>query len=94
MIRPAGEERMKHATPAALDTIEDVLGSVRRHAPLTERKRGVFYQHSAAFLHFHEDPAGMFADLKEGSDFVRYRINTAGEKKRFLAAVTRVLGKP
>ena len=82
---------MKHAGPAALDTIEDVLEAVRRHDGLRERKRGSFYHRSAGFLHFHEDPAGMFADLKEGGDFVRYRINSASEKKRFVAAVRRAL---
>ena len=25
---------------------------------------------------FHEDPAGMFADLKRGADFERYAVNT------------------
>ena len=82
---------MKHAGPAALDTIEDVLQAVRRHDRLRERKRGSFYHRSAGFLHFHEDPAGMFADLKEGDDFIRYRINSAAEKKRLIAAVARAL---
>ena len=83
---------MKHAGPAALDSIEDVLAALRRHPQLRERNRGTFYLKSSAFLHFHEDPAGMFADLKEGGDFARYRIITAAEKKRLLASVTRVLG--
>jgi len=84
---------MKHAGPAALDSIEDVLAAVRRHVQLRERSRGSFYVKSSAFLHFHEDPEGMFADLKEGGDFVRYRINTAAEKRRLLVSVARALAE-
>jgi len=82
---------MKHAGSAALDSIEDVLAALRGHGDLHEKKRGLYYNRSAAFLHFHEDPEGMFADLKEGGAFVRYRIHTAAEKKRFLVAVKRAL---
>ena len=32
---------------------------------MVEKKRGVFYFKSRAFLHFHEDPKGMFADIRE-----------------------------
>jgi hypothetical protein len=35
----------------------------------------------------------MFADLKENGDFVRYRINTAAEKKRLLASLARATGE-
>jgi hypothetical protein len=83
---------MKHAGSAALDGIEDVLAAVRKHDGLREPKRGTFYRRSGAFLHFHEDPAGMFADLKEDGEFVRYRINTAAEKRALLREVARALG--
>jgi len=49
---------------------------------LVERKRAIFYRGTTAFLHFHEDPAGMFADLRSGADFERYAVNT---KARSLA---------
>jgi len=91
IARRYGANRMKHAGPAALDTIEDVLAAVRRHEVLRERKRGSFYCRSSGFLHFHEDPEGMFADLKEKGEFVRYRINSEAEKKRLLAALARAL---
>ena len=31
---------------------------------LTERTPGTFYRRSRAFLHFHADPAGIFADVR------------------------------
>jgi hypothetical protein len=54
---------MRHATPATIDTIADVLDIVRTRRELTERKPGTFYRKANAFLHFHEDPAGLFADV-------------------------------
>src|SRR5688572_18016482 len=70
---------MKHATAPALDTIADLLEAVREHEALTERKRGIFYLKSTAFLHFHEDPAGLFADLKIGRSFERFPVNSPDE---------------
>jgi hypothetical protein len=52
---------------------------VRAKEGIIEKKLGVFYRKSNAFLHFHEDPAGLFADLKAGTDFDRYPVNTKNE---------------
>ena len=74
---------MKHAGAEALDTLEPLLEKLRtilRTTPgVVERKRGIFYRGATAFLHFHEDPAGMFADLRRGDDFERYALNTKAE---------------
>jgi hypothetical protein len=70
---------MKHAGPDALDRIEPVLARLRKLDGLREKSRGTFYRGSSAFLHFHEDPAGMFGDLKIGGEFVRLPVNTAAE---------------
>jgi hypothetical protein len=83
---------VKHAGPAALDTIDGLLARVRAHAVLKEPKRGTFYLKSSAFLHFHEDPAGMFADLKLGGDFQRFRVSTRQEQAAFLKQVAAALG--
>ena len=83
---------MKHITVEGLDGIEDLLTSIRKSirriepAGLKEKKRGVWYRKSNAFLHFHEDPAGIFADLKhEDGVFHRFAVNTAKERASFLA---------
>lgn len=78
---------MKHATPATLSTIETLLRHVRSHPNLTERKPGIFYRKSVAFLHFHEDPAGLFADLKGPSGFDRFPANSAAKRTRLLREV-------
>ena len=70
---------MKHAGSGALDHLEPVLSQLRKLAGLRERKRGAFYRGSSAFLHFHEDPAGFFADLKIDGEFVRLPANNRRE---------------
>lgn len=84
---------MRHATPAALDRLEPLLRELRGCEGLREKKRGTFYRGSSAFLHFHEDPAGLFADVKlAGPEFTRLRATTAAEQRALLGAVQRVLG--
>jgi hypothetical protein len=82
---------MKHAGPEALDQLEPVLAKLRKLDGLRERKRGAFYRGSSAFLHFHEDPAGFFADLKVADDFVRFPVNNGAEVERLLARAARAL---
>jgi hypothetical protein len=81
---------MKHAGPQALEALEPLLQELRtilRTIPgLVERKRGIFYRGATAFLHFHEDPAGLFADLRNGAEFERYAVNTGAEIARLLRA--------
>lgn len=84
---------MKHATQAAFDLLEDVLDQLRGLPGLKEKSRGTFYVKAGAFLHFHEDPAGLFADLKERGDWVRYPVNTKAEKKRLVEQARVVLNR-
>ena len=75
---------MKHAGPDALDRLEPILREIRKLEGLTEKKRGTFYYRSNAMLHFHEDPAGFFADLKIDGEFVRLSVNSKREEEIFL----------
>ena len=84
---------MKHAGEKTLDLLENLLREVRKHAPLRERRRGAFYRKSVGILHFHEDPAGLFADLKVNGAWRRFSIDSKAEQKALLeelAAVVRV----
>ena len=67
---------MKHAGSAALDSLEPLLERLRAITALKERSRGVFYLKSRAFLHFHEDPTGLYADIRatDRDDFDRIAI--------------------
>ena len=79
---------MKHASAATLTKYPALLAPLRNSTALTERTPGSFYRKSSAFLHFHEDPAGLFADVKlNGKDFERFRVSTKAEQVLFLKAV-------
>jgi hypothetical protein len=82
---------MKHAGPAALDNLADLLGVIRMRAGLREPRRGVFYRKGKAWLHFHEDAAGLFADLRFGADWQRFPVSDAAEREALLAVIDRSL---
>lgn len=79
---------MKHASAAALTEYPTLLASLRNIPALNERTPGSFYRKSSAFLHFHEDPAGLFVGVKlNGKEFERFRVSTRAEQALFLKAV-------
>jgi hypothetical protein len=78
---------VRHARADALDELSDLLDEIRKLPGLVERSRGVFYRRSRAYLHFHEDPSGMYADVRTGEDFTRHRVQSADERRDFLALV-------
>ncbi len=78
---------MKHATPETLDAIEPLLAGIRKVPGLRERQRGNFYKKSIAYLHFHEDPAGLFADVKLGGAWKRLDVTSSRAKRDLLSAV-------
>jgi len=75
---------VRHATTETLAGIDPLLRQIRRIPGLQERKTGTFYRKSKAFLHFHEDPAGLFADVKVDGDWERMPVNGAAERRRLL----------
>lgn len=81
---------MKHAGARALDTLAPLLAELRAAPGLVEKGRGVFYRKGRAFLHFHEDPKGLFADVRNasGDDFERFDV-TAPQSWPALVALVR-----
>ncbi len=84
---------MKHAGPDALDALERLLGQLRRRSGLSEKSRGIFYRGSRAFLHFHEDGAQLFADVRLAGDFVRLPASTSAQQAILLRKIDAVLGR-
>jgi hypothetical protein len=84
---------MKHITPAALDRLEPLLERLRQGAALREKSRGVFYLKSRAFLHFHEDPKGLFADVRaaDGIDFDRLQVDDPASWDGLMAKIEKQL---
>jgi hypothetical protein len=85
---------MKHAGPQALDLLDDLLVKVRAYNVLIEKNRGTFYRKSSAFLHFHEDPQGLFADIRAGADWQRFPVTTKAQQKTLLGVIKTALGGP
>lgn len=84
---------MKHAGAGALVALSEVLENLRARTALIEKRPGIFYVRGRAFLHFHEDRAGIFADLRDRSEWLRLSVNSAGERATLLAAVDECLSE-
>ena len=81
---------MKHAGPEALKTLNDLLSAIRARG-LNEPRPGSFYRQGRAWLHFHEDKAGLFADIRVGTEWERFRVSEAEERAALLSLVDRSL---
>jgi hypothetical protein len=84
---PISEVAMKHATVESLAGFEGLLEQLRAIPGLTEKGPGVFYRKSKAFLHFHEDPQGLFADYRPGDDWLRLEVSGAAGQAALVAAL-------
>ncbi len=84
---------MRHAGAHTIAALEPLLGRLRTLPGLAERTPGVFYRRSRAFLHFHEDPAGLFADVRLADEFERHRVSTDAEQAGLVAFIERALTK-
>jgi hypothetical protein len=86
---------MKHAGAATLQVLDALLARLRALPGLVERTPGCFYKGSNAFLHFHEDPSGTHADLKQSADgFTRVRAETAQDWDALVALAAKALETP
>ena len=82
---------MKHATAEDLIPIAGLLDKLRREKRIKERKSGIFYRRGKAFLHFHEDPRGLFADLRGPDDWERLTVNDRRGQALLLTKMSQLL---
>ena len=79
---------MKHASSATIQKLEPLLEKIRCIEGLKEKKPGVYYLKSKAFLHFHEEGDQVYADVRlHSSDFERRRVTTKQEQAELLRAI-------
>jgi hypothetical protein len=79
---------VKHAGQATLASLEPLLQKLRKQTSLVERTPGSFYRKSKAYLHFHHDPSGIYADVKlDFAEFTRIRATTPDEQARLLSLI-------
>jgi len=67
---------------------------IRARTTLVEHSRGVFYRARDPFLHFHEDPAGFFCDIKVDGRFQRHPATTKAQQRTLVARVVRLARIP
>ena len=83
---------MRHAGSNTLENLESLQLKIRQHPSLIERTPGSFYRKSKAYLHFHEDPEGTYADVKLNlTDFTRIRATTPKEQAHLLSLIAKSL---
>lgn len=58
---------------------------------LKEVRRGVFYRRSKAFMHFHDDPSGLYTDIRLDQEFERYRVDTEREQRYLMKEIRKAL---
>ena len=75
---------MKHAGPDTLARIAPLLAELRSREGLREPRPGCFWLKSRAFLHFHDDPSGIFADVRLADDFVRMPVTSRSQQADLL----------
>jgi hypothetical protein len=78
---------MKNAGSGALARISALLEELRARPELRERRPGVFELNSRPFLHFHDDPGGIFADVRLAKDFVRLPVTSSSQQSDLLERV-------
>jgi hypothetical protein len=78
---------VRHARPEDLTPLAGVLEGLRGIPGLTEKKPGTFYRGSRAFLHFHVDPAGLFADVRPHDSWERLPVDTPAQQRVLLDVV-------
>jgi hypothetical protein len=82
---------LRHADSATLDRLEALLSQLRQIRGLKEVRRGVFYRRSKAFMHFHDDPSGLYADVRLHEEFERYRVDSEDEQRFILTEIRKSL---
>jgi len=76
---------VKHAGTDAIEALALLLAAIRRDKTgIIEKKPGTFFRKGRGLLHFHEDPTGLFADLKIDGAWRRFPVNLPRETATFL----------
>ena len=82
---------MRRAGSATLARIQPLLEDLRSRTVLREARPGIFTLQSRAFIHFHDDDAGIFADVRLADAFVRMPVTSRLEQADLLERVDECL---
>lgn len=70
-----------------LSRLEPLLRTLRGYAVLTETRPGAFHLDGRDFLHFHEEPDGLVADVRLARGRVRMPAATDAEQAELLTRI-------
>jgi hypothetical protein len=75
---------MNNTTLACITPLLEVL---RAYPELHEVRPTAFHLHDRDFIHFHDEPAGIFADVRLAKGRVRLPVSTHAEQSECLARI-------
>jgi hypothetical protein len=84
---------VRHATRETFSALDDLITALRGIEGLTEKRPGAFSRGSRAFLHFHDDPSGYYADVRFGADFERFRVTTRREQQALVSRIRKAIAQ-
>jgi hypothetical protein len=70
-----------------LDCIAPLLAVLRGYSALREVRPTVFHLNGRDFIHFHEAPEGVFADVRLSKGQVRMSVSTQPEQSELLERI-------
>ncbi len=71
----------------SLSRLEPLLAVLRGYGLLSETRPGFFHLDGQDFLHFHEEPDGLSADVRLARGRVHLPVNSADEQAELLARI-------
>lgn len=83
-----------HADPmktTTLERIQPLLSALRGYSALSEVRPMVFHLTDRDFIHFHEEPEGVVADVRLTKGQVRMPVATSAEQAELLGRIEQTL---
>jgi hypothetical protein len=74
-----------------LQVIEPLLSVLRSYSALIEVRPTVFHHNGRDFIHFHEEPKGIFADVRLTRGQVRLPATTQADQAELLGVIEKTL---
>ena len=85
--RGAKTLRLETMKTITFECIAPLLAILRGHPVLREVRPAVFHLHGRDFIHFHEEPDGVFADVRLATGQIRMPVATQADRAELLERI-------